>query len=150
MKSEAIVAWIYKILLSTLAFIAPVNGLMLSIGFLLFIDLILGIMTARKNGIPIQSKELKKTVIKMLLYQVTVISAFILDTYFIQMGSIVVRITALSVGITEAKSIFEHVGTLTGLDIWSVLKDKLKSSVSSSTKDAIRSSETPKDPPANS
>jgi hypothetical protein len=134
---EQIFAFITKLLLSLLVFLAPIKQLVLAIGVLLFIDFVLGIIVARKKNIPIQSKEAKRTIIKMLLYQVTILTAFILDVYFIP-GNIIVRVAAMAIGLVEGKSVFEHIYILTGLDVWSLLKDKIKASVNSNTKDTIK------------
>lgn len=146
---EQIFTFITKLLLSTLVFLAPIKELIIGIGFLLFVDFVLGIVVAKKNGIPIQSKEAKRTIIKMLLYQLTILTAFVLDTVFIP-GSIIVRVAAMAIGLVEGKSIFEHIYTLTGLNVWDLLKDKIQSAVSSNTKDtiSIQAQQSPSDKPA--
>jgi phage-related holin len=135
---EQILPFLYKLLLSLLIFLTPIKELILAIGVLLVIDFILGIVVAKRKGIAIQSKEAKRTIIKMLLYQLTVLTAFILDKYFIP-GNIIVRVAAMAIGLVEGKSIFEHIYTLTGLDVWTLLKEKIKTAVSSNTKDIINS-----------
>lgn len=136
MKEQAI-AFVKTTLVSLFAFLTPIHPLMGAICGLIFIDFVLGNWSAHKNDIPIQSKEWKRTLIKFFLYELTVLVAFLLDSFFIP-GDIVVRIAAMAIGLVEAKSIFEHIYTLTGLNVWSLLKDKLKNSVSASTKDIIK------------
>ncbi len=129
MKSEFI-GFSYTLLLSLLAFIAPVQQLMIAIGTIILIDFVLGVTMARKRGIPITSREAKRTIVKMFLYQLTVLTGFILDTFFIP-GDLVVRVCAMAIGLIEAKSIFEKIYGLTGLNVWDLLKEKLHASVSS-------------------
>ena len=134
---EQVLAFIKTTLISLFAFLTPIHPLMGAIGVLIVIDFALGNWCARKNKIPIQSKEWKKTVIKMFLYQLTVLTAFLLDEYFIP-GNIIVRIAAMAIGLVEAKSIFENIYKLTGLNVWALLKNKLVNSASASTKDIVK------------
>lgn len=127
MKSD-ILSFCYTIIMSILVFLTPIHHLMLAIGAIIAIDFILGIAVARKRGIPITSREAKRTIIKMFLYQLTVLTAFLLDTFFIP-GDLVVRVSSMAIGLVEAKSIFENIHTLTGLNIWDSLKEKIRTSL---------------------
>jgi phage-related holin len=73
-------AFVLKLLIATVAIFAPLESYMLGIGGLIIIDLILGIVAARKKGYKFESKKLKHTGVKMLVYNLLLISSFIAET----------------------------------------------------------------------
>ena len=68
---------IEALLIAILILLAPLRSIALSILFLTFCDLILGILAARKQDIPITSSGLKRTVAKILLYMCAVLVSYI-------------------------------------------------------------------------
>jgi len=52
-----------------LAFFMPITGMVLAVGFAIFLDTITGIWKSRKNGVPIRSRRLSAVISKMFLYQ---------------------------------------------------------------------------------
>lgn len=145
MKQE-LITFLYTTSLSAIALLTPVQPLCIAIFVLLCIDFVLGNASAMKLKLPIRSKEWKKTLIKFFVYELMLITSFILDKYFFP-GDIIVRIAMMAIGLVESKSIFEHGKILTGIDIWAIFKDKLKDAMSASSKDIIKpkADETPKD-----
>lgn len=109
-----------------IAFLAPIKPFLVAVGALIFIDLVFGIWSAYKRGEPISSKGLRRTVTKIVAYQSAIITAFILEKYFLDFLP-VVKIVGGFVAVTEAKSIYENLGTITGLDFWSLIKERLNS-----------------------
>jgi uncharacterized membrane protein YjgN (DUF898 family) len=71
------------ILGSTLAFFAPVAGIMYAIGAFIALDTLLGVMAANKMGEKIESKKLSKVVWKMLMYQAVTLSFFVMDVHIV-------------------------------------------------------------------
>ena len=72
---------ISQILLSTTAVLAPIQPAMIAIGVLIAIDLVMGIIAAYKSGEKIQSKKLKFTAVKLLIYNLLLISGFVAETF---------------------------------------------------------------------
>jgi hypothetical protein len=71
--------WIYIIA----GLLVPIKALLFLVGFVIFLDLILGIKKSMKQGKKITSRGLAETVKKMFQYQLVIISIFFLDTYLL-------------------------------------------------------------------
>lgn len=125
---------LYTALMAVVAFTAPIHSLVYGVLFLVGVDLVLGIWRAKRNGLPIKSKELKATLVKLFLYELLVLVAFVIDTVFIP-GNFIVRTASAGIALVELKSIAENVANLTGFNLWALVKDKLKEAASASTKD---------------
>ena len=107
--------------------LSPIQATMITVGVLITADLITGIIAAWKRGETIQSSKLRNTIIKMVIYQLAIISAFLLETFILKSGDIIVKVVAGTIGITEFKSIIENLekGTDTKLTkrITSIIKN---------------------------
>lgn len=105
------------------AVFAPAEKLLLATGILVIADLVTGIMAARKQGRSITSAGLRRTVSKMLVYQVAVGSAFLVQLYMTADTIPVSNIVSSAIGLTELKSILENIDKIRGS---SLLKDILQ------------------------
>jgi phage-related holin len=114
-------------------FLSPIRELIFATGVLLVIDFALGVLASQKKGIKFNSRDAKKTIIKMAVYQVAILTGFLLDRYFVP-GNLIVRVVMMAIGLVESQSIFENIYTLTGLNVWGALKTKLVEAISASTK----------------
>lgn len=106
----------------------PILPSLLWLGFFVAIDLLTGLLKARRAGEPITSKKLSRTVSKLLLYFAAIICSHILDTQFLKTGVLPATIAQLVSGfiaVVEFKSIIENVSLLTGVDILKFLKSKV-------------------------
>lgn len=113
--------WLVPLLLSALALLAPIHTLMAAVGVLIAADFITGIMAARRRGEPITSRAMGRTVYKCLGYQLAVISGFALEA-LIPGGLPIAKLCAAAIGLSEFKSLGENVRTLTGVDLWAVVR----------------------------
>jgi phage-related holin len=77
-------------------------------------DLIMGIVASRKLGEKIESKKLKNTLVKMVVYQLLIISAFISEKYMVDFIPLT-KITLAFVAIVEFTSLAENFQKITGL-----------------------------------
>jgi hypothetical protein len=121
------------LLVPILIFFTPVGGILITVAFFIVFDTITGIVKSRKLGIPITSRGLSAIMSKMLLYQSTVISAFILETHVI--GDIVFKIFSVNMLVTklvafillyiEIKSINENFKAIRGINLWDALRSLL-------------------------
>ena len=71
-------------LLALVTIFLPIKELMITIGFLVGADMIVGIWKAIKLGIKIRSRRMSDSVTKMLLYQLAIVSGFLIETYIIE------------------------------------------------------------------
>lgn len=123
-----------KLLLACVAALAPIHAIIISVGILILADMITGILAARKRGEPISSAAMRRTVSKMFIYQLTVISGFLLEKYLLSEIIPVAKIVAGVIGMVEFKSMLENVNKITGIDILSELMKKLGSANDQSKK----------------
>jgi hypothetical protein len=96
------------------ALLAPAKTSLVAVMVLPLVDLGLALAVAVKTKQPITSSGLKRTVAKLLMYEVATVLAFITEKYLT--GDIVpcMRIVTGLVGITELKSCLEHLDELSG------------------------------------
>jgi len=119
------------ILGSTVAFFAPVAGIMYAIGVFILLDTFLGIMAAQKLGEKIESRKLSKVVWKMLMYQAVTISFFVMDVHIVGdlLGTLINTpyVLTKTVGVAliaiEFKSIDENIEKMTGTTLLKRLYD---------------------------
>lgn len=119
--------WLTKLLIASLAALAPIHMVMITVGFLIFADLVTGVWAARKRGEDISSAALRRTVSKIVIYQLAVISGFLLETYLIDHILPVAKIVAGVIGMVEFKSILENSNKIIGGDLFKLIIKKLGS-----------------------
>lgn len=110
-----------------LVILAPIQATMITVGFLIFLDTGTGIWAAFKRQEKITSAALRRTISKMIIYQLAVISGYLVETY-LMMGLIpVAKVVAGYIGLVELKSILENGNVILGTDIFKLLIRKLGS-----------------------
>lgn len=100
---------------------APVHAIMLVTGFLIFADLATGIMAAKKRGEKISSAAMRRTVSKILVYQLVIMSGFLVETYMVGGVIPISKIAASIIGMTELLSILENAEHIYGQPIFKKL-----------------------------
>lgn len=119
--------WLIKILLASLAALAPIKMVMITVGFLIFGDLVTGMWAAHKRGEKISSAAMRRTISKIFVYQLSIISGFLLETYILDHVLPIAKIVAGVIGMVEFKSILENSNTIVGGDIFKTILSKLGS-----------------------
>lgn len=110
-----------------MAVLAPIEASMFATGFLVILDMILGILAAKKRKEPITSAALRRTVSKMCIYQVTIFTGYLIDHYIAFDSLAMVRIIGGIVGSVELKSVVENLSTITNTDLLQSLLKRLGS-----------------------
>ena len=82
---------------------------------------------AHKRKESIQSAEMRRSITKLVVYQIAIISAFVLEKYMLGSLVPVSKIVAGVIGMVEFKSILENVSTIAGQDILALVINKLGS-----------------------
>ncbi len=92
---------------------------------LVAVDLVTGMLAARKRGEAIKSSGIKRTVGKILLYQTALCLGFLVQQNLT--GDIVpaVKLISTLIGVTELKSVLENLNTLSDSSLFKVLIDKI-------------------------
>ena len=119
--------WIIKTLIVAVSIFAPIKALLLSCGGLIVADMITGMIAAKKRKEEIRSAEMRRSITKMVVYQVAIMSAFVLETYMLEGLLPVSKIVSGVIGMVEFKSILENVSVIAGEDIVKMVMDKLGS-----------------------
>lgn len=109
------VAWVY---------LAPVHSVLIGVSILVLLDFITGCMASMKQKKKITSSGFKDTVTKTFLYQCTIIVAMIIEKYLMP-GTPVIKVVIALITMTEAKSFFENIEVMTGIDFWGKMTSKL-------------------------
>jgi hypothetical protein len=116
-----------------LAFFMPITGMVLAVGFAIFLDTITGIWKSRKNGVPISSRRLSAVISKMFLYQLTIILFFLIDYFILNdilktiftTELLLTKVLSLVLISIEVVSINENYKAVRGIDLWASLKKLL-------------------------
>lgn len=119
--------WLAKIAVAAIAALSPIHAVMLSVGFLILADLVTGIVAARKRGEKVRSAAMRRTISKILVYQLAVISGYLLEHYLMSDIMPVAKLVAGVIGMVEFKSILENSNTIVGTDIFKSILQKLGS-----------------------
>ncbi len=119
--------WLISISVSVLSLFAPAKELFIATGILIVADLITGLMAARKTGTPITSAGLRRTVSKMLIYNLAVGSAFLVQHYMMADAVPVSNIVSSAIGMVELKSILENADKISGGSVMKTILQRLGS-----------------------
>lgn len=122
MKEHAI-----KLALAVAVVLAPIKAAMAVAGVLIVADLITGIWAAYKRGEAITSAGLRRSITKMLVYQATIILAFLVEKYMLDGVLPITKIASSFIGITELKSVLENLNNASGGQLLKNLINKLGS-----------------------
>ena len=127
--------YINAFIVSIITFFSPIYGLLLAVGTMILMDTILGITKAIKleGWESITSRKASVIISKFLLYQLTVITFFIIDYNLINEFTklnygteyLLTKFITLSLCFVEAKSIDENIKVIFGFSIWTNLKEVL-------------------------
>ena len=109
--------------LACMSIFLPIRELMLTIGFLVGADMVVGIWKALKTGQKIRSRRMSDTVTKMLLYQLAIVSGFLIEKYIITDILPIAKLIGSVIAIIEFKSIIESIESVTGQNLWTKIKE---------------------------
>lgn len=119
--------WLKHLAVALIAILAPIHAVMGTMGALVMIDLLLGVWAAHKRGEKITSAILRRTVSKLVIYQLTVISGFLVEKFLLGELIPVVKLAASAIGLVEIKSILENADAINGSSLFKALINTLGS-----------------------
>lgn len=119
-KIPQLLFWVFTLL-------SPVNGVMMTMVFLIIVDFITGAYVAYKNNIPFNSKRIGHTVSKFFIYNLVILSAFFLELNIVNEVPFL-KVIAGFIAITEIKSILENYNQIYGVDPFKALLNIIKNS----------------------
>lgn len=137
---NTIITWLvlnFKfIFVSVMVFLLPIKPLLLSVGFLIACDFIIGLYKSYKLGEDITSRKMGHSISKIFLYTLAVVVLHVFETYVLQSGLPLPKMASILICLVELKSIDEHIKLLTGLSLYDKLFKMIKRG-SSETKDLL-------------
>jgi phage-related holin len=119
--------WLIGAALSIVASLAPAKELFAVALGLIFIDLVTGVLKARKEGKKIHSAGFRRTVSKFCIYMTAIAVGYWIESIMLKGFLPVSNIAAGLISLVEGKSIFENLDVLNGQPIFKSLVKKLGS-----------------------
>jgi hypothetical protein len=119
--------YLIGLVVTTAAIFAPIKAIFLVTGILIFSDLILGIMAAKKRGEKVTSAGLRRTATKVFVYNAAIVLGFLVETYMLEGFLPISKITAGLMSVVELTSILENLNTINGSPVFAKLIEKLGS-----------------------
>lgn len=118
--------YLENLAIASLAVFAPAKSALLAVLALCLADMVFGIIAARRTGAPVTSRGLKRTIVKILVYEAALLCAFLTGQYLIGELIPVMKLVAGLVGVTELKSILENLSTIQGSPLLTKAVTKLE------------------------
>lgn len=114
------------LLLSVLAFLAPIQTLLCVVFVLVLLDFITGVWAARKRGEEIKSAAMRRSVSKLFVYEFALLGGLLIQT-LVGRSIPVVNLIAGMIGLVEGKSLLENLNVIYGGDLFKSVLEKLGS-----------------------
>lgn len=113
--------------LALLAVFAPIHAVLAASLALVVADFLTGVFAAWKRGEPITSSGFKQSVVKVMVYEIAILFAYLAEHFLI--GDLVpaTKLIAGLIGLVELKSILENLDSIHGSPIFQALITKLGS-----------------------
>lgn len=123
---NGVIKWVKPLIISSIAIFAPIKSLLLTSGLMIIVDLITGIIAARKRNEPITSSGLRRTLTKFFVYEIALMLAFLAEHY---MSDILpfIKMCSGMITIVELTSVYENLNDISGSNLLKSLIDKLGS-----------------------
>jgi len=104
-------------------YFAPTFQILFGIGFLVMVDFITGILSARKRGEEITSKKMRPTIMKGFGYMSSILVAYVIQKVFMPEMEVMKIVSGL-VAMMELKSLDENLTTITGKSLFKKFLEK--------------------------
>ncbi|MFZ9242272.1 MAG: phage holin family protein [Sediminibacterium sp.] len=116
-----------------LAFFAPIKGILITVGLLILIDTAFGVWKAKRLGEKLTSRGFSKIISKLLLYEMTVIMFYLIDTFmlgdilkgFFSIENLLTKAVGLILASVEVFSIDESWRAVKKYGLWDAAKKLL-------------------------
>lgn len=118
--------WLVASALAGIALLAPIHPLIGITGSLIFLDMVTGAWAAHKRGEKITSRRMGRSVGKMLVYQLAVVSGFVIELGLDGMIP-VAKLVMAAITVVEGKSLLENLNTIGNTNIFKALIDRITS-----------------------
>lgn len=118
--------WLIHLWIGIVAFLTPLFPMALLVSTLIGTDFVFGLYRAYKTQEQINSRKMGHTISKMFLYNMAVLSVFMLEKIIIGTDMQFTKIAVGVIAMVEMKSIDESFRILYGFSIYESLVERLK------------------------
>lgn len=118
--------WLIHLWIGLVAFVSPLFPLAILVSTLIGTDFVFGIYRAYKTRQEINSRKMGHTISKLFLYNLAVLSVFMLEKLVLGTDTQFTKVVVGVVAMVELKSIDESFRILYGFSIYESLIDKIK------------------------
>lgn len=118
---------IVKLLIAIAAVFAPIQGMLGACLALILVDLVSGVIAARKRNEPISSAGVRRTITKLFVYELAIMLGFLTQHYLMNDSLNIVNIISGFIGMTELMSVMENMNSASGGDLLKKLLELLGS-----------------------
>lgn len=113
--------------ISIAAIFSPIKELIVVTIILILVDLISGVLAARKKQQVINSAGLRRTFTKFTVYLTGICIGFLVEKYMLEGFIPVAKIAAALISVVEMKSVLENLDIINGSPVFTALIKKLGS-----------------------
>jgi len=124
---------ILKISIVVFSFLSPIQEQIIAVGFLITVDLIMGLIASLSSGEKFTSARLKNTAVKMLVYNLLLISGFVSEIYLIPFLPMT-KISLAFLGAIEIASLGESFQKITGKSFIKYIKSYINENLNATKK----------------
>jgi hypothetical protein len=110
--------------IAILAVFAPIGPVLATVVVLVLADLGMALAVALKGRQPVTSRGVRRTVIKLLAYEVVLAACFLAEAH-LGLPIPAVKLLAGLIAAAELKSLLEHADELTGVGVFKAILNKL-------------------------
>ncbi len=120
--------YLQALAVSALAIFAPIQAALATVLALIVVDMITGVIAAHKRGEAITSAGLRRSVSKLVIYELTLSLCYIAEHYLIADAIPVMKLVSGMIGLVELTSVLENLNSISGTDLLKTIIQKLGSS----------------------
>ena len=117
--------YLHFIILSIIVVLTPIKAAIIATIVLTFADMITGIWAAVRRKEAITSSGLKNTVGKILMYEIALIMAFLVQQYLTGEILPAAKLVAALIGLVELTSILENLDAINGTPIFKAIVSRI-------------------------
>lgn len=100
--------------ITAVAYFAPTKSVLITVMALSMLDMLLGIAASKRSGKPVSSQGLRRTILKVVLYEIAVLSAYVVGKELVGPQLPVMNMLTTLIGLTELKSVLENLAIISG------------------------------------
>ena len=111
--------------IAALAVLTPIKAVLIVTFLLVLADLITGVWAAVKTKQSITSAGFRRTLVKMFIYEILVITGFLVETYLTGNSVPISKLITSFIGLTETLSIIENLNIISETNLFATILAKL-------------------------